>query len=417
MADISIIKLPSGTSYNIKDAQARTDIANLQTTVTGAMHFLGVTTTAITDGSTTATISIDGENRTLAASDAGAVVIYGTTGTNASAPKEFVWNGTKWNEFGSTGSIKALAFKDSASGTVTPTGTVTSTFTGSSSNVTITATDNTSGNYQPKGTVTVSTNATTNKTAAVSPASSGTVTYTPAGSINTPAFTGTAATINSTGTFTPSGSVGLTNTNKTATVSAASSGDVTYTPEGSVSAPTISVKTAGSTTTIKNPTSTTCAKTVVAAAPGATAPANSLTYYAVSGETLSLYQIGYTTGASITTSDVTVKNGDAAYQATAPSFTGTGKRLVTGNIPVPTSASFTGTEGNLAVSASYTPAGTNDDLTFTGTGVRLVTGNIAVPNTYTATFTGTKAQISGTTTANGSVASTFSGDQKTVTVS
>lgn len=417
MADISIIKLPSGTSYNIKDAQARTDIANLQTIATGAMHFLGVTTTAITDGSTTATISIDGENKTLAASDAGAVVIYGTTGTNAAAPKEFVWNGTKWNEFGSTGSIKALAFKDSASGTVTPTGTVTSTFTGASSNVTITATDNTSGNYQPKGTVTVTTNATTNKTAAVSPASSGTVTYTPAGSINTPAFTGTAATINSTGKFTPSGSVGLTTSNKTATVSAASSGEATYTPEGSVSAPTISVKTAGSTTTIKNPTSTTCAKTVVAAAPGTTAPANSLTYYAVSGETLSLYQIGYTTGASITTSDVTVKNGDAAYQATAPSFTGTGKRLVTGNIAVPTSASFTGTEGNLAVTASYTPAGTNDDLTFTGTGVRLVTGNIAVPNTYTASFTGTKIQISGTTTANGSVASTFSGDQKTVTVS
>jgi hypothetical protein len=381
------------------------------------MHFLGVTTTAITDGSTTATISIDGENRTLAASDAGAVVIYGTTGTNAAAPKEFVWNGTKWNEFGSTGSIKALAFKDSASGTVTPTGTVTSTFTGASSNVTITATDNTSGNYQPKGTVTVTTNATTNKTAAVSPASSGTVTYTPAGTINTPAFTGTAATINSTGKFTPSGSVGLTTSNKTATVSAASSGDVTYTPEGSVSAPTISVKTAGSTTTIKNPTSTTCAKTVVAAAPGTTAPANSLTYYAVSGETLSLYQIGYTTGASITTSDVTVKNGDAAYQATAPSFTGTGKRLVTSNIPVPTSASFNGTEGNLAVTASYTPAGTNDDLTFTGTGVRLVTGNIAVPNTYTASFTGTKIQISGTTTANGSVSSTFTGDEKTVTVS
>ena len=82
---------------------------------------------------------------------------------------------------------------------------------------------------------------------------------------------------------------------------------------------------------------------MVAAAPGATAPSNNLTYYAVSGETLSLYQLGYTTGASITTADVTVKTGDAAYQASAPAFTGTGARLVTGNISVPSSATFTGT--------------------------------------------------------------------------
>ena len=41
--------------------------------------------------------------------------------------------------------------------------------------------------------------------------------------------------------------------------------------------------------------------------------ANSLTYYSVADENLSLYQIGYTTGASITTSNVTVKNGDASY--------------------------------------------------------------------------------------------------------
>ena len=94
-----------------------------------------------------------------------------------------------------------------------------------------------------------------------------------------PTFTGTAATINSSGTYTPAGSISLTNSNKTATVSKAASGDATYTPEGTVAAPTISIQTAGSTTTIKNPTSVTVAKTVVTAAPGATAPANNLTYY------------------------------------------------------------------------------------------------------------------------------------------
>lgn len=403
--ELSKIKLPSGTEYTLKDSQARQDIASLQNAMTGKVALIGPTTTALADQATTNPIKINNVDVTAVA---GNLVYYNK--------KEFLFDGTKWVELGDLSSLGSLAYKNNASGKVTPTGTVSSTFTGASSNVTITTADNTSGNYQPKGTVTVSTNTTTNKTATVS-ATSGTATYTPAGTINTPVFTGTTTTINSTGKFTPSGSVGLTNTNKTATVSAATSGEVTYTPEGTVAAPAISVKTAGSTTSINNPTSTTCAKTVVAAAPGATAPANNITYYSVSGETLSLYQLGYTTGASISVTSTTVKTGDAAYQATAPAFTGTGKRLVTSSIPVPTSASFTGTEGNLAVAASYTPAGTNDDLTFTGTGVHLTTGNIPVPSTYTATFTGTKAQISGTTTANGSVSSSFTGDEKTVTVS
>ncbi len=181
--------------------------------------------------------------------------------------------------------------------------------------------------------------------------------YTPAGMVS---FTG--GTVNSTGAFTPAGSVNLSTTATTATVSKASTGTATYTPEGSVAAPTISVKTAGATDTIKNPTSVTVAKTVVTAAPGATAPANNLTYYSVSDETLSLYQLGYTTGDSITTSDVTVKTGDAAYQATAPAFTGTGARLVTESIALPTGASFSGTEGNVSVSG--TAAGS---ASFTGT--------------------------------------------------
>lgn len=355
MADISKITLPSGTTYDIKDSTARSLISDIQSSITGAMHYEGVTSTTLSDGATTATITIDGDSKTFTADDAGSVVISGQ--------KEYVWNGTKWQEFGSTGSLKALAFKDTASASYKPAGTVSQpTFTGSSSNVTITATNSTSGNY------------------------------TPAGTVSKPTFTGSSMT--STGKFTPAGSVSLSNTNQTAAVSPASSGTVTYTPAGSVAAPTISVKTAGSTTTIKNPTSVTVAKTVAVAAPGATAPANNLTYYAVSGETLSLYQIGYTTGASITTSNVTVKNGDAAYEASAPDFTGTGVRLVTGNISVPSSASFTGTEGNLSVSGT-------------------TTGSVSQP-----TFSGTKVQLAGTTTAAGSVSKpTFTGTQATITVS
>lgn len=352
---ISKITLPSGQTYNIKDAQARSQI---QALVGGdAVVFMGVSSTPLSDGGSQVP-TIGGETVTPAA---GQLFFYGT--------EEYIWGPDgKWHGLGSLDSLGDLAYQDTASATYTPNGTISQpTFTGSSSTVTITATDNTSGNYQPKGTI-----------------SGG-------------AFTGSSTTF--TGTFTPQGGVTTTvatTENKTATVSKANSGEATYTPQGSVAAPVISVKTAGSTQTIKNPTSQTVAKTVVAAAPGATAPANSLTYYSVTDENLSLYQLGYTTGASITTSDVSVKTGDAAYEATAPAFTGTGARLVTGNIAVPKTytSTFVGTEGN--VSTSGTPNGSNS----------------------TITFTGTKAQISGTTTAEGTISTpTFTGTQETITVS
>ena len=47
---ISSITLPSGTTYDIKDAQARSDIATLQSLATGAMYYIGISSTAITDG-------------------------------------------------------------------------------------------------------------------------------------------------------------------------------------------------------------------------------------------------------------------------------------------------------------------------------------------------------------------------------
>lgn len=108
MPEISKITLPSGTTYDLKDPVARTALS-------GALHWLGITTTVIVDGSTTSTLTIDGDTVTVGSEDTGAVVGY--------SEKEFVWNGAKWQEFGSTGSLKALAFKDSASGAYTPAGT------------------------------------------------------------------------------------------------------------------------------------------------------------------------------------------------------------------------------------------------------------------------------------------------------
>jgi hypothetical protein len=292
------------------------------------------------------------------------------------------------------------------------------------------------GKFTPAGSVSFTNG---NKTATVSAAASGEATYTPAGSVSKPTFSGTAATISSSATYTPAGSVSLTKTNKTTTVSPASSGTATYTPGGTVGTPTISVKTAGSTTTIKNPTSKTVVTDMSVATPAATQATGELLYYSIDGETLTLKKIVETTGDSITTSNVTVKNGDAAYQSTQPTWTGTGVRLVTGNISTADSASFSGTEATISSSASYTPAGGVSQPTFTGTCARLVTGNISVPTSASfsgtegnvsvsgtttgsissqGTFTGTKTQLSGTTTAAGSVSQpTFTGDEKTVTVS
>ena len=59
MADISVITLPNGTSYNLKDAWARTKIADLEGSLTGGVVPLGTTTTELEDGSTTNPITVN----------------------------------------------------------------------------------------------------------------------------------------------------------------------------------------------------------------------------------------------------------------------------------------------------------------------------------------------------------------------
>ena len=108
------------TTYDLKDSKAWSDIADIKSSITGAMHWLGYTTTDLTDGATTNPIIIDEESVTAVAGDVTAVA---GSGSGSAADKEFVFNGTKWQEYGSTGSLKALAFKDNASASYTPAGT------------------------------------------------------------------------------------------------------------------------------------------------------------------------------------------------------------------------------------------------------------------------------------------------------
>ena len=363
---ISQITLPNNTTYDIKDAKARQDISDLTGAMSGAMHWVGVTTTALTDGSETQTITVDSKSYTATAGD---VVAYGT--------QEYIWSDVSntWRDFGSLGSLKALAFKDSASGSFTPSGTVSQpSFTGTeNSGVTVSAAGSGDATYTPAGTVSqptfsgtevsFSTNFTPSGSVAIS-TGSGTANYTPAGTVTQPSFTGTEATL----------------------VVSGGSGDATYTPAGSVSKPDI---------TVTPSTATVNSITAVGTLPELTTT--------VSNENLS---ISFSQGTLPTKgSDTSVLSGVTAALASTPSFTGTGSRLTATYTPVGTvsqpsfsgtavelTGAFTGTEGT--VSGNVTAAGTVSQPTFSGTGARLITAAFTPAGTVSQpTFSGTEGTV------------------------
>ena len=166
---ISKIVDPARHTHYIRDAWARGEIDYLRELIKGGTTFLGVTTTPLTDGSTTATIIINGESVTVTAEDSGAIVLYNKpSGSSGSSTLEFIWDGGAWREFGTQGLLGALAYKDSASGSYTPSGTIeisAITLSGSAKftyqpegSVTgsVTAQGSSKFTYQPEGTVTVS---------------------------------------------------------------------------------------------------------------------------------------------------------------------------------------------------------------------------------------------------------------------
>lgn len=150
---ISHITLPSGTTYEIKDAVAR----DLIDSMSGYTDFLGVTTTALTNDATTNPIKINGENVTATK---GCIVTYGS--------KEFIFNGSKWAEFGDLSALKALAYKESVSVSYQKATSITGTHSFQGASMTST------GNYTPEGGISTGT---------------GTANYTPDGTVSTPTIT------------------------------------------------------------------------------------------------------------------------------------------------------------------------------------------------------------------------------------
>lgn len=269
------ITLPSGNSYYIEDNEVRQWIGTGSTSgaeyriseledevakLSNATHWLGITTTALSDGSTTNPIVINGESVTAVSGDI----------VQTSSRAEFIFNGTAWQELGtSIGTLKAFAYVDTGDVTI-----------------------------QPKG---------TNSASAVS----GTCSVTPSGSISK--GTGTA-------NYTPEGDI-----------------------SGTVTAPTISVKTAGSTAS------------VTPFGSAGTLPTCTLPTYTVANGILTITAGSFNAGSLPTAGTaVSVKTGDASYEATAPTFSG--------------SFSGTGAELKFTGSASSgTISGTASAQTFTGT--------------------------------------------------
>lgn len=180
---IYTVTLPTGNTYDIVDKGARDLIQELL----NFHEWLGVTTSDIEDGSTTNPIVIDGESVTAVAGD---VV------SRDDDHRDFVLSSTGvWQHFGNLEGLGALAFKDSASGSYTPAGSVSASFTGDATTST--------GKFTPEGSISGSfTGSSTTSTGK----------FTPEGSISG-SFTGSATT--STGTFTPEGSVSSTGGTKT----------------------------------------------------------------------------------------------------------------------------------------------------------------------------------------------------------
>lgn len=334
MADkhyISQITLPTGTTYDLKDTEARIALENLSATVAGGVQYVGKTTSKLTDGATTnPVVVVNGDSSADYTAKIGDMVDYNNV--------LFLYNKkNQWDQLGSAGPIKALAYKDTAETNYTPIGTVsTPKFTGKP--VVLTT------KIVPAGTVTVTTAAAT-----------GAGNYTPSGTISAPKFTGTAGAVTVSGVS--AGTVTI----------AEGTGTANYTPKGTVSVtPNVTLNT----TTVNSITSV------------GTLPNFSTS---VSGETLTL---GWSAGTLPTKgANTTVATGVNKATATG-TFTGTATQLTatykgqstsstgtftpSGSVDAPVfngtatdiTATFTGKEGSGSV--NYTPEGTNSTPTFAG---------------------------------------------------
>ena len=323
----SQVEMQDGTLLEVKDKVAREAIAGGVSYI--GKLWIGSGSGHMTDGDTRTSVEIvdptaQTGHKTVTAQPGYLLIDEGESGNPSN---EYIYDGTSWQEFGneSLADLGSFAFVDEGRVTVPTVSYGNPTPNSTSTAATVTIAENASGNLAITGTFT-------------NPSFSATPTLTGSGTISTG-----------------------TQDYKVISSSVPTGQTKSYTPEGSVTAPTISLNAAGSTTTIKNPTSKTVVTGVTASAPSATAASGEMTYmsYDETTETLSFKKIAVSTGASISTSNVTVKNGDPTYTASAPTFTGTDTYLYADDVQTITSTTVnvttTGTVSGTTTGGAYTP--------------------------------------------------------------
>ena len=189
------LTLPSGTSYYLKDDEVRDWIGDGTTSgaekrladaesaiqaLSNATHWLGITTTTLTDGSTTNPITINGDSVTAVSGD----IVQDSNG------EEYIFNGTAWQKFGgSIGTLGNFAYVDTGTASYTPAGSV--------SGTAVTLTSGNVGSVTDAGsmpTYTVSNEVLTISAGAIPTVSTVSV-ATGVDTVTDPSFSGTAATI------------------------------------------------------------------------------------------------------------------------------------------------------------------------------------------------------------------------------
>lgn len=408
MADLSIVNV-NGTIYNIKDAQARQDIATLQTSLSGGMHFIGEAIqfasagpVYIKSGNTTAycyytgtkptatTITIGGTQYTLTyiLLKAGDVCINGQL--------EFIFSDADntFHEFGSTGSLKALAFKDNASATYKPAGTVTTTLTKTAKTLTHAVTQGSvsaSGSYTPEGTISQETAGTTDTAVKSYPGVSSkmvTTTVHDTPTLNTGAIaktdvlSGVSLNTQKLVTTTIKGVAGTTQVSKASAssfsgIQASVSGETLILTSASIIFTNTTVATANSTNTTVATGSLSTSGTGASVGISVT-PATTPVVKAIDSDEGEITNVGYslTPGTS-----KTVATGSLAS-------TGTGASVLTG-LGTPTTTTLLKTIGTL----NFTGKAKNVSVSGNTSGVAIASHSIETPDSASSSFNGTSATI------------------------
>ena len=392
MADyISKVKLPGDTKiYEIKDAWARDVIRELN----DFTAYLGVTTTALTDGATTNPIKINGADVTAEAGD----IVTLNSGEDLYTATDFIFNGTIWQKFGNNSKLGKLAYKDSA--------TSTDTFVKTNTSTNITYATSVSSVTQPTVTVTPTTAAiktSVPKDTWVTGVSYHNVTgatYNAVTGVSYSKATGGTATVNTSATFTGAipantyvtGVTGGTGTKNTAT-----------------SLGLYSVTTGGTPLVTAIPSTATVAGSVTVGSEDVYGLAGSTTKYMTGPESLSKVS------ATVLTSVTATKNANAWTAAvtdeilTFNSTAGTVTTTTAGSTKV-LSETTTITAGTAATATKYT-VGKDGSYSLTGGTATIsnpttVQYKVSVPaNTWVASVTaasGTKNSAALTITTSGS---------------